>query len=101
MQAFWKITTPLLAPTLMVLLLRDAIVSLQSNFVPALIIGRNGGPNHATTYLPFYIYREAFSYLRFGYAAAMTLFLFLLTGVVLLLLYRIVGRWRLGFADVD
>ena len=100
-QTFWKITLPLLAPTLLVLVLRDAIVSLQANFVPALIIGRNGGPNHATTYLPFYIYREAFSYLRFGYAAAMTWVLFLLTGIVLLLLYRIVGRWRLGFSNVD
>jgi multiple sugar transport system permease protein len=100
-QAFVKITIPLLAPTLLVLLLRDAIVSLQANFTPALIIGRNGGPNHATTYLPFYIYREAFAYLRFGYAAAMTWFLFLLTGAVLFLLYRAVSHWRLGFADVE
>jgi len=100
-QTFWRITLPLLAPTLIVLLLRDVIVSLQSNFVPALIIGRNGGPNYATTYLPYYIYREAFSYLRFGYAAAMTWMMFLLTGLVLLLLYRVARSWRMGFSDAD
>lgn len=100
-QSFSRITLPLLAPTLLVLVLRDAIVSLQANFVPALIIGRNGGPNYATTYLPTYIYREAFAYLRFGYAAALTWFMFLLTGLVIYLLYRSAERWRFGFSHAD
>lgn len=100
-HAFWRITLPLLAPTLLVLVLRDAIISLQASFVPAMVIGRNGGPDYATTYLPTYIHREAFGYLRFGYAAAMTWFMFVMTGLVIYLLYRSAERWRLGFSNAD
>lgn len=95
------VTLPLMAPVLLLLLLRDTIFSLQSNFVPALIVGRGGGPNYATTYLPMYIYTNAFAYLRFGYAAAMTWTLFLITGSVLWLQYRFALRWRLGFRDAE
>jgi len=100
-QAFWRIVLPLISPVLLILLFRDTILSLQSNFVPALIVGRGGGPNYATTFLPLHIYREAFDYLRFGYAAAMTWAMFLLTALMLLLQYRVAVRWRLGFRDVE
>jgi multiple sugar transport system permease protein len=92
---------PAIAPVLLVFVFRDTIHSLQANFVAALIVGRNGGPNYATTFLPLYLYTNAFAYLRFGYAAAMTLVLYALTGAVLYLQYRVVVRWRLGFRDVD
>ncbi|MGH2534035.1 MAG: carbohydrate ABC transporter permease [Thermomicrobiales bacterium] len=95
------VTLPLIAPVLLILLFRDTIFSLQSNFVPALIVGRGGGPNYATTYLPLHIYTNAFDYLRFGYAAAMTWSLFLITGSVLWLQYRVAVRWRLGFRDAE
>jgi multiple sugar transport system permease protein len=48
-----------------------------------------------------YIYTNAFDYLRFGYAAAMTWILFFITGAVLWLQYRIAVRWRLGFRDTE
>ena len=44
----------------------------------------NGGPEpYATTYLPLFVYRNAFEYLRYGYAAAATLLMLLLTVVIL------------------
>ena len=100
-RTFWGVILPSIAPILLVFLFRDTIHGLQSNFVAALIVGRNGGPNYATTYLPLYLYTNAFAYLRFGYAAAMTLTLYAMTGAVLYLQYRVVVRWRLGFRDVD
>jgi multiple sugar transport system permease protein len=98
-RAFWGISLPLIAPALLLLLFRDTILSFQANFVPALIVGRGGGPDYATTFLPMYIYTTAFGYLRFGYAAAMTCAMYLITGLILWLQYRTALRWRLGLAD--
>jgi multiple sugar transport system permease protein len=97
---FWFITLPLIAPLLLIFLMRDTILTLQSNFVPALIVTR-GGPNYATTYLPLYIYNNAFDFLRFGYAAAMTIALIGITGAVLFLQYRVAVRWRVGIVADD
>jgi multiple sugar transport system permease protein len=99
-RAFWGIAIPSMAPALLLLLFRDTIFSFQANFVPALIVGRGGGPDYATTFLPMYVYTTAFGYLRFGYAAAMTCAMYVVTGLVLWLQYRTAVRWRLGFGDV-
>ena len=100
-QTFWTVVLPLLAPILLILLFRDTIYSLQANFVPALILGNGGGPNYATTFMPMYIYTNAFEYLRFGYAAAMTWAMYALTALVLVAQYAVVRRWRLGFRDAE
>lgn len=99
-RAFWTVTLPSIAPGLLILLFRDTVFSFQANFVPALIVGRGGGPDYATTFLPMYIYTTAFGYLRFGYAAAMTCAMYLLTGLILWLQYRAALRWQIGFRDV-
>lgn len=100
-QSFFRITLPLLAPILLILLFRDTIYSLQSNFVPALIVGRGGGPNYATLFLPMYVYTNAFDYLRFGYAAAMTWAMYLFTAVILYGQYRVAKGYRFGFRDAE
>ena len=66
-----------MAPTLLLLLFRDTIFSFQATFVPALIVTEGGPPPYATTYLPRVHYPNAFEYLRYGYAAAATLVMFL------------------------
>ena len=100
-QTLWRITLPLLAPVLLILLFRDTIYSLQANFVPALILGNGGGPNYATTFLSMYVYTTAFEYLRYGYALAMTWAMYGLTALLLLAQYRVARRWRLGFRDAE
>ncbi|MCC6675185.1 MAG: sugar ABC transporter permease [Thermomicrobiales bacterium] len=92
-----EIMLPLVAPALLILLVRDTIFSFQANFVPALIVGKGGGPDYATMYLPMYIYDVAFVYLRFGYAAAMTVAMYAITGVILFFQYRLTRRWHEGF----
>jgi multiple sugar transport system permease protein len=89
-----RITLPLMAPVIAILALRDVIVALQVNFVPALIV-TEGGPRYATTYLPLYIYRTAFRYFRFGYASALSVALFVITAAVIFTQYRLAKRWRL------
>jgi multiple sugar transport system permease protein len=95
---FRRVTLPLMAPTLLLLLFRDTIFSFQVNFVPALLVTEGGPPPYETTYLPLFVYRNGFEYLRYGYAAAGTVVMFLITALIVFIQWRIVVRWRRGFA---
>lgn len=96
-QAFRRVTLPFMAPTLVLLTLRDIAFSLQASFVPALIVTGGGPPPYSTTFLPLFVYRTGFEYLRYGYAAAATLVMFLITLVLVVVQLRIVRRWRRAF----
>ncbi|CAN5686094.1 sugar ABC transporter permease [soil metagenome] len=96
-DVFRRITLPLMAPVAVLLLLRDTILSLQLNFVPALIVTDGGPPPYATTYLPLFVYRNGFEYLRYGYAAAATLLMLVLTVGLLLAQWVVLRRWRRGW----
>jgi multiple sugar transport system permease protein len=92
------IVLPLIAPYLALLAIRDALFGLHATFVPAQILGQGGGPNYATTYLPMWIYTNAFGYLRVGYATAMTWVTFVFTLVMIGLFVRVARRleqWQL------
>jgi multiple sugar transport system permease protein len=91
-DVFRRITLPLLAPVLGLLLLRDTVASVQVSFVPALVVTDGGPPPYATTYLSLFVYRNAFEYLRYGYAAAATLILLALTIVAVAVQWRLVRR---------
>ena len=93
-HSFRRITLPIMAPTLLLLMFRDTIFSFQANFVPALLVTGGGPPPYATTYLPLFIYRNGFEYLRYGYAAAATVAMFVITAAIVYVQYRIVKRWR-------
>jgi multiple sugar transport system permease protein len=91
---FRRLTLPLIAPVLVLLLLRDTILSFQFNFVPALVVTDGGPPLYATTYLPLFVYREGFEYLRYGYAAAATIVMFAVTAALVAAQWRVLQRWR-------
>jgi multiple sugar transport system permease protein len=92
-QTFRRVTLPLLVPTLVLLAARDVAFSLQATFVPALVL-YEGGPNYATTFLPLYVYQNAFEYLRFGYAGAMTMVMFVVTAGMVGVQLLALRRWR-------
>ena len=92
-----RVTLPLMAPTLLLLLFRDTVFSLQASFVPALVVHGGGPPPFATTYLPLFVYREGFEFFRYGYAAAATLTMFGVTAVIVGIQWAIVRRWRRSF----
>jgi multiple sugar transport system permease protein len=93
-SVFRRVTFPLLAPILVLLLLRDTILSFQLNFVPALIVTEGGPPPYSTTYLPLFVYRTGFEYLRYGYASAATVLMFVLTAVAVWLQWLVLRRAR-------
>ena len=85
-QSFRYITLPVLTPWLLLLTIRDIILSFQSTFTPALLMTR-GGPYYATLFLPLLMYDEAFDGLRFGIAAAIMVLMFLVVAALILLAY--------------
>ncbi|MGH2641902.1 MAG: carbohydrate ABC transporter permease [Actinomycetota bacterium] len=91
---FVRVTLPVMAPVLLLIAMRDTIVTLQGTFVPALVVTEGGPPPYATTYLPLFIYRNAFEYLRYGYASAATVAMLVVTASILWLQYQLVIRWR-------
>lgn len=91
-DVFRRITVPLMAPALGLLLLRDTIASLQVSFVPALVVTEGGPPPYATTYLSLFVYRTGFEYLRYGYAAAATVVMLALTLAAVAVQWRMVRR---------
>jgi multiple sugar transport system permease protein len=90
---FRRVTLPLMAPVLVLLLIRDTIFSLQSTFVPALVVTDGGPPLYSTTYVPLFVYRNAFEYLRYGYASAAIVFMLLLTAAAVAVQLWILRRW--------
>ena len=93
-----RVTLPLMAPTLGLLAVRDLAFSLQVSFVPAYLL-TDGGPDRATLFLPLYAFDAGFEQLRYGYAAAMTLTMFVITALLVLLQLRLVRRWRFDLTD--
>ncbi|MBZ0285428.1 MAG: sugar ABC transporter permease [Anaerolineae bacterium] len=86
-QKFFKITLPLLSPTIFFQVVLGLIGVFQT-FTPAFIAaGTSGGPLQAGLFYMLYLYNRGFVTLRMGYASAlawiMTLFILFVTVIVL------------------
>jgi multiple sugar transport system permease protein len=74
-RRFFTIILPLLSPTLLFVVVADTVINFLL-FVPVYVMTQ-GGPSETTTLLMFEVYRNAFVYTRFGYAAAISTVLLL------------------------
>lgn len=90
-QRFWRITIPLLTPTLFFQLIVEMIGSFKI-FTQAFVITA-GGPLKATYFYLFYFYEEAFQNSNMGYASALALVLMLIILVITVLLNYTSERW--------
>jgi multiple sugar transport system permease protein len=88
---FRHITLPLLSNVTFFNLVLGIIGALQY-FTDAYVI-TGGGPNNATLFIAVYLYRHAFQYLNFGYAAAISWVLFLIVMLLTLLVFRSSPMW--------
>lgn len=93
-DVFRRVTLPLMLPVLVLLGLRDVVLSLQLNLIPALVVTDGGPPDYGTTYLGLFVYRNGFEYLRYGYAAAATVVLVLMTAAIVVVQLLLLRRWR-------
>jgi multiple sugar transport system permease protein len=79
-QTFWHVTLPLLKPSILIVLLLRTMDLLR--VFDQIFILTEGGPGFATETISLYIYRTAFRFFDFGYAAAMSFVLLALTNVI-------------------
>jgi multiple sugar transport system permease protein len=91
---FRKITLPMLSPVILFNVILQ-LVACFSYFTQAQVIenGSIGGPGTSTWFYVQYLYEQAFQFLKLGYSSAMGFFLFLISAVVMILLFRTSSRW--------
>ncbi|HEX2886852.1 sugar ABC transporter permease [Vineibacter terrae] len=86
---FWRITLPMLRPSLFLCIVVGILNSFTS--FDLVYIMTNGGPGHATELLITYIYKSGFGQTKFDYAAALTVVQFALLLVLTYLANRAAG----------
>ncbi|MBM7684961.1 MAG: lactose/L-arabinose transport system permease protein [Epulopiscium sp.] len=80
-QSFWKITVPLLKPTILLTAIMSTNGTLQ--LFDESVNLTNGGPANATITMSHYIYNMSFKYVpNFGYAAAMSYLILILVAIL-------------------
>jgi multiple sugar transport system permease protein len=89
-RGFWHVTLPLLAPSMIYVLVTSIVASFQ--VFSQVYVMTNGGPNNATTTIVHQIYRTAFVHLDLGYASAMALVLFVILVAASLANVRVLAR---------
>jgi len=90
-KKFWRVTLPLLTPSLLFNLLFGIILTFQT-FTNA-FVATNGGPLDSTLFYVLYLYRKAFEHLQMGYASAMAWVLFLVVLGCTLVIFLTSGKW--------
>jgi len=90
-QSFWRVTLPLLTPTIFFNLVLSIISTFQT-FTSA-YVATDGGPLDSTLFYVLYLFRQAFQFFNMGYASAMAWVLFVIVLVLTLLVVRSSERW--------
>lgn len=88
---FRYVTVPFMTPTIFYNLVVGVIGTFQV-FAQAYIMTQ-GGPNNASLFYIYYLYRTAFNEGEMGYASALAWVLFMIIMVVTFLLFRNARRW--------
>lgn len=90
-QMFLKITIPQITPIIFFNLITGIIGSLQT-FTQVYML-TDGGPDYASSMIVPYLYKNAFSYYRMGYASAMAWVLFAIVLVFSMLVLKSSSMW--------
>ena len=82
-RKFWKVTLPLIMPSVTVTLFISITGALNTYAIPFALT--NGGPNGASTTLTMQIYQRAFGFRQFGYGSAVSVVFFIIIAAVSIL----------------
>lgn len=85
-QVFWRVTLPLLVPSILVALIFRTITAFQTFDIPYAMT--KGGPGNATETLAMYVRVTSIENLNFGYGSALAVLLFLLSMAITLVYLR-------------
>ncbi len=90
-QRFFKITLPMLTPTIFFNLINQLINGFMA-FTQSYIITQ-GKPRDATLFYTVYMYQNSFTYNKLGYGCAMAWFMVLVVGLITLVLFKTQKKW--------
>ncbi|EPH63844.1 putative transmembrane permease MsmF [Enterococcus casseliflavus 14-MB-W-14] len=90
-RIFFKITIPLITPTIFFNLVMQLVNAFQEFNAPFLIT--SGGPLKSTYLTSLMIYDNAFRFFQMGYASAMSWVLFIIIMIFTLVLFKTSNRW--------
>jgi multiple sugar transport system permease protein len=88
---FKYITIPMMTPIIFFNFLMSIIGNLQV-FVPAFSI-THGGPNNASLFMVYLIYREGFMRNNMGYACALSLIFFMFIAILTAIIFKTSNKW--------
>lgn len=88
---FKKITIPMMSPTIFFNLIMLVIDNMQV-FSKAYVM-TDGGPNNASLFYVFYLYRTAFTHSEFGYASALAWILFIIILILTIIVFKSSNKW--------
>ncbi len=91
LRSFYHITLPMMSPVILFQLIMGIIGALQT-FTQGYVMTQ-GGPNNATLFFIIHLYRNAFRFLKMGYASALAWALFIYILVLTLLVLRSSRAW--------
>jgi multiple sugar transport system permease protein len=86
-QIFWRVTLPMITPTLFFITIMALINGFQA--FDSVYLLTQGGPEHSTELLVYWMFKNAFEFYKIGPASAIAYILFI---VILLLTF---GQWQL------
>ena len=90
---FWRITLPLMTPSLFFTLVLGIIGTFQIFAQIFVLTDGMGGPQNSTLVYMIYLYRNGFNFFRMGYASAMAWVLFVLILLLTWLQFKGAQRW--------
>jgi sn-glycerol 3-phosphate transport system permease protein len=90
-QSFWRVVFPILSPMTFFLFIMNSLYAFFEVF-GLIDVMTQGGPGRGTEVLIYKLYRDGFVSIRWGYASAQSIVLFVLVGTLTLLQFRYVGR---------
>ncbi|MEV6154628.1 sugar ABC transporter permease [Nonomuraea sp. NPDC052129] len=89
-QRFWRVTLPLLNPTMFFVMVTNLIGAFQ--VFDTVFVMTNGGPSQSTEVINFKIFGTAFREFDFGYASTLSMLLFAVILAVTLVQVRFFGK---------
>ena len=90
-QVFWQITLPLLRPILVYVVITSLIGGLQLFDVPQILTYGTGDPMRSTMTLIMFLNKHLYSK-NYGMAGALSVVLFIITGILSLVVFKITGN---------
>ena len=92
-QIFYKITLPLLRPILIFVMITSLIGGLQMFDVPQILTNKTGDPMRSSMTLIMYLNKNlSVGSRNYGFAGALSVFMFVLTGILSLIVFKMTGK---------